>query len=431
MTRDDKIIIIYFVSVVVGLLTGLVGSIFQILIGKVANYLGLAIQFLKQYHVPSTFSASLLTMIIILIVWIFVKAVAPEAGGSGVQEIEGALLHERPVHWIRLLPIKFFGGILVIASKMVMGREGPTIQMGGNLGEMVGRLCHVSRGKCDTLIAAGAAAGLATAFNAPLAGVLFVIEEMRNEFNYSFLNFKMVVIACVVATIVLHMIIGPQPVIPMNIFAMPSIESLWLFFVFGIIVGFVGLLFNETLMRLLFLSDRFSNWFMALFVMAVGGIIGMLSMLDTQMVGGGYDIIEQALSYYPSASVLFLLFLARFATTMICYMTGVPGGIFAPMLALGTILGLLASHFTNWILPDASIHPGMFAVAGMGGLFAAAVRAPITGIVLVVEMTSNYQLILPLMVTCLISTTVVQLAGNPPIYTQLLERTMKRQRIES
>ncbi len=429
MTKDDKIIIIYLVSIAVGLLTGLIGSVFQIWIEKLAFFIKESMHFLHQYHIPLPFSASVITMVMVLIAWFLVKLVAPEAAGSGVQEIEGALLHERPIHWLRLLPVKFFGGLFAIAAKMVMGREGPTIQMGGNIGEMIGRICHVSREKCDTLIAAGAAAGLATAFNAPLAGVLFVIEEMRNEFNFSFLNFKMVLIACVVATIVLHVIIGPQPVIPMDVFSMPNLNSLWLFVIFGILVGFIGLLFNETLMRLLYLSDSFPSWVMFVFVLLVSAVVGLLSTVAPQTVGGGYEIIEQALTYYPEASVLLLLFITRFATTMICYMTGVPGGIFAPMLALGTILGLLFSQVTGWIFPDINIHPGMFAVAGMGGLFAAAVRAPITGIILVVEMTSNYQLILPLMITCLVSTTIVQLAANLPIYTQLLERTLKRQRI--
>ena len=113
---------------------------------------------------------------------------------------------------------------------------------------------------------------------------------------------------------------------------------------------------------------------------------------------------------------------------MLCYSSSVPGGIFAPMLALGTLLGVAASYLFEAFSHDATIHPGMFAVAGMGALFSAAVRAPITGIILVVEMTQNYLLILPLMVCCLTSTTVVQLAGNEPIYTQLLQRTLRMQR---
>ena len=150
-----------------------------------------------------------------------------------------------------------------------------------------------------------------------------------------------------------------------------------------------------------------------------------------EAVGGGYEIIEKSLTMNPPFLVLSMMVVVRFITTMLSYNTGVPGGIFAPMLALGTLLGLAASHIFQWLMSDMSLHPGMFAVAGMGALFAAVVRAPVTGIVLVVEMTQNYSLILPLMVTCLTATTVVQLAGNPPIYTQLLRRTLNKVRLDN
>jgi CIC family chloride channel protein len=163
------------------------------------------------------------------------------------------------------------------------------------------------------------------------------------------------------------------------------------------------------------------------YVLFVGLSVGLLAYYAPQTVGGGYDIIETSLTMSPSFTMLLSLIVCRFFSSMFSYTTGVPGGIFAPMLALGTLLGLAAAALFQWISTDVTIHPGMFAVAGMGALFAAVVRAPITGIVLVVEMTQNYSLILPLMVTCLTATTVVQLAGNPPIYTQLLKRTLKKQ----
>ena len=118
--------------------------------------------------------------------WVYI---APEATGSGVPEIEGALLHVRPIFWRRLLPVKFFFGILALAAKTLLGREGPTIHIGGNLGEMLGSVFNLTRRRRDSLIAAGAGAGLAVAFNAPLAGVIFIMEEMRNQFNYSLFIF--------------------------------------------------------------------------------------------------------------------------------------------------------------------------------------------------------------------------------------------------
>jgi len=289
---------------------------------------------------------------------------------------------------------------------------------------------HLARHRCDTLIAAGSAAGLAAAFNAPLAGVLFVMEEMRNQFNYSFINFKMVVICCVMATITLHICIGSQPAIQMQLFDLPSLKSLWLFFIFGIAVGLIGLLFNHVLMWTLSQLDKLNSKYQLAYMLLVGLLVGYLAYLYPETVGGGYGIISQALSMSPSFNVLCVLLVIRFFTTMLSYSTSVPGGIFAPMLALGTLLGLAAFHILDWIMPDLSIQPGMFAVAGMGALFAATVRSPITGVVLVVEMTQNYSLILPLMITCITSTTVMQLARNQPIYTQLLQRILKIKKIK-
>ena len=423
-----KVLIVYGIAVLLGLLTGFIGSMFQLAIVAMSQLLQSILQFASLHGLPVGLVSALLTMLLVFIAWLSVQYIAPEASGSGVPEIEGTLLHVRPIFWRRLLPVKFISGVLAIASQMVVGREGPTIQMGGNLGEMLGELFKLNKHRRDTLIAAGSAAGLATAFNAPLAGVLFVMEEMRNQFNYSFTNFKMVIICCVMATIVLHLIIGSQPAIQMSVFALPSLKSLWLFFLLGLVVGLAGLLFNKLLMASLQCMDKLTQQQRLYFVLAVGFLVGGLAYYFPASVGGGYEIISQALTMSPTFGVLCLLFVVRFCTTMLSYSTSIPGGIFAPMLALGTILGLAAFHVFSWFFTDFTIHPGMFAVAGMGALFAAAVRSPITGVVLVVEMTQNYSLILPLMITCITSTTVMQLAHNEPIYTQLLHRTLIKMR---
>ncbi|KTD19309.1 voltage-gated chloride channel protein (ClC-type) [Legionella lansingensis] len=430
----DKILILYAIAVVLGVLTGMVGSFFQLAVVYGIHFIELILKKAASVGLSATLLSMLISMCLVFISWLLVRGFAPEAAGSGVQEIEGTLLHERPIFWRRLLPVKFIGGVMAISAKLVLGREGPTIQMGGNLGEMLGELLRLSPRRCNTLIAAGSAAGLASAFNAPLAGVLFVLEEMRSQFDFSFTNFKTVAISCVMATITLHFIIGPQPAIPMSVYALPSLKSLWLFFIFGIVVGFVGLIFNKTLMATLALTDKLTVKMRIAYVLLLGAAVGYLAQNYPEAVGGGYEIIEQALTLSPPFSVLLLLIVLRFLTTMTSYSTSVPGGIFAPMLALGTLLGLACAYIFAYLLQgfvyDESIHPGMFAVAGMGALFSAAVRAPITGIILVVEMTQNYSLILPLMVTCLTSTTIVQLAGNEPIYTQLLERTLRRSRTD-
>ncbi|WP_419418804.1 H(+)/Cl(-) exchange transporter ClcA [Legionella sp. D16C41] len=425
---NNKILTIYAISILLGILVGIMGSLFQIVIEYSNNFINYILDFANGFHIPPQLTSALISMLLILLALFLVKRFAPEASGSGIQEIEGTLLHERPIFWRRLLPVKFFGGVMAISSKLLVGREGPTIQMGGNLGDMLGELLHIRQDRRDTLIAAGAAAGLATAFNAPLAGVLFVIEEMRSQFNFNFTNFKMVAICCVAATVTLRFILGSQPAIPMSIFPTPHLSSLILFFILGIVVGFVGLIFNIILMFNLSLTDKLKPSTQYIYVAIIGALVGFLAVYDLPLVGGGYEIIEKSLHLFPPLSVLIGLVFWRFMGTMFSYGTGVPGGVFAPLLALGTLLGFVCFQFlAKYSSLTVGIHPGMFVVAGMGALFSAAVRAPITGIVLIVEMTQNYLLILPLMVTCLTATTIVQLANNPPIYTQLLDRTLKKQ----
>lgn len=420
-----KILVLYFISALLGLLTGVIATLFQLAIAQVDETLVQLFHFIELHGWPVALFSALISMFMVIVAWACVHYYAPEASGSGVPEIEGTLLHVRPIFWKRLLPVKFFAGILSLSAKMVMGREGPTIQIGGNLGKMLSDFFHLSITRTDTLIAAGSAAGLAAAFNAPLAGVLFVTEEMRNQFNYSFTNFKIVVICCVTATLTMQFFMGSAPSIQMQIFDLPNFQSLWLFLVFGVMVGFVGLLFNKVLMSTVNHLDKITLKTKVIYVLLVGLLTGFLASYYPTSVGGGYIIINQALTLSPAFDVLCLLLVVRFITTMMSYSTGVPGGFFAPMLALGTLLGLAAFHILDFLSSDLSIQPGMFAIAGMGALFAACIRSPITGVVLVVEMTQNYSLILPLMITCITSTTVVQLARNKPIYTQLLERTLR------
>ncbi|OGV50031.1 MAG: chloride channel protein [Legionellales bacterium RIFCSPHIGHO2_12_FULL_42_9] len=427
--NKSKLLNLYLIALLLGGLIGMLGSCFKLLIDYLSDGLSHTASAVSIYGIPEFIISSAITVVFVVIAWWMVVKIAPEASGSGVQEIEGILLHKRYVNWRRLLPVKFIGGIFAISAKMVVGREGPMIQMGGNCGEMLGEWFNITRYRRDTLIAAGAAAGLATAFNAPIAGILFMIEEMRAQFNFSFTNFKTVAITCVAATIAMRICLGAGPAIPMAVFSTPDLPSLSLFFVLGLIVGLTGLVFNRGLMACLALKDKWSFKKQAYYVAGIAALAGLLVVFRPYWVGGGYDIIEQSLTLLPNAKTLLLVFTIRFCMTLLCYTTGVPGGIFAPMLALGTLIGLFCYDVFNFFIFDLTIHPGMFAVAGMGALFSAVVRAPMTGIVLVVEMTQNYNLILPVMVSCLTATTVMQFARNEPIYTQLLQRTLRAEEV--
>ena len=156
----------------------------------------------------------------------------------------------------------------------------------------------------------------------------------------------------------------------------------------------------------------------------MGAFIGLLAWLYPDTIGGGYTVIPRALSGTIPVMILLALFAARFGTTMVSYGSGAPGGIFAPMLALGTLFGMWFGHYTHFWLPDTVSRPEVFAIAGMAALFCATVRAPLTGITLTIEMTGNYNLILPLILTCLTATLVAESLGGKPIYTVLLRRTL-------
>jgi len=418
---------ILFWALLVGILTGLVGAAFRIGLESIGRWREAVLVWAGSMPdwalgVPVAISALAVFAALLL-----VRRVAPETGGSGVQEIEGALDGVRPVRWKRVLPVKFVAGWLSLGAGMVLGREGPTIQMGGNLGKMIGDWFRVSRDDLHILLAAGAAAGLSAAFNAPLSGVLFVIEEMRLQFKYSFLSVQAVLIASASADVVVRGLTGQAPVISMPHLSDPHLSSLWLFLVFGAVFGFFGLLFNKFLVSALDLFSSMRGWPYRLTGLYMGAFIGLLAIVLPDAVGGGYHVIFETMHGKLPVMMLILLFAARFGTTVLSYGCGVPGGIFAPMLALGTLFGMWFGHYAHAWLPGLIAHPSVFMVAGMSALFAATVRAPLTGIGLAVEMTGNYELLLPLILTCISATVVAEGLGGKPIYTVLLQRTLDRE----
>ncbi|WP_086981013.1 H(+)/Cl(-) exchange transporter ClcA [Vibrio aphrogenes] len=434
LSRDKTPVSILLLSSIVGLLAGLVGTFFEVGVRWVSES---RTDWLKQElnsMLPLWLSAILVSAALAFIGYYLVNRFAPEAAGSGIPEIEGAMDDIRPVRWWRVLPVKFFGGLGALGSGMVLGREGPTVQMGGNIGRMVSDIFRLKDpdGR-HSLLACGAAGGLAAAFNAPLAGIMFVVEEMRPHFRYNLLSIKAVIISSVIATIVFRSISGQDAVITMPQYTAPDLDTLWLFLVLGLIFGLFGVIFNRLVtfsQDMFVLIHRNDKKRYLITGTIIGGIFGLLLLYLPELTGGGIELIPSATNGEYSVSLLFILFLARIATTLICFGSGAPGGIFAPMLALGTLFGTFYGQVALNLDPTLNIAPGMFAIAGMGALFAATVRAPITGILLVIEMTNNYHLILPLIITTLGATIVAQLLGGQPIYTQLLHRTLKKDKLQ-
>ncbi|MFA5662633.1 H(+)/Cl(-) exchange transporter ClcA [Castellaniella sp.] len=422
---------ILLLASLVGALAGLIGALFERLTSWVGTVRldGITGTLGNSWLlVPALFVASAL---LAMFAYFLVRRVAPETGGSGVPEIEGALQDLRPVRWRRVLPVKFFGGLGSLGSGMVLGREGPTIQMGANIGQMIAERFRVlDNDMRHMLLLAGGAGGLAAAFNAPLAGILFVIEEMRPEFKYSLVSIKAVVLGSVTATIMLRLINGQAAILQIGSFTTASLGSLWLYLVLGLLLGGVGVIFNRSLFALQTLFQRLCGSSLLRFVLTggvLGGCFGVLALYVPQIVGEGYDTIHEMMAGRIALPMLALFFLLRFLTTTLSFSSGAPGGIFSPLLALGTLFGGTYGYLMLMAFPDAGLEMGAFGVAGMGALFAATVRAPLTGILLVLEMTNSYALILPMIITCLGATIVAQCLGGQPLYTALLERTLARE----
>jgi CIC family chloride channel protein len=353
-----------------------------------------------------------------------VRRYAPETSGSGIPHIEAVLLRRREMRWRRVLPVKFFGGVAAIGAGLALGREGPTVQMGGAAAAAVADVTRVPARARATLIAAGAGAGLAAAFNAPLAGLVFVIEEMQRDFRAGV--FGAAFIAAVVADLVQRLVAGQLPVFTIPVYPTPPLSAAPVFAVLGLLCGLLGVAFNRGLLSTLDVFQRFRGRKAYLAAAAVGGIIGLIAWIAPYAVGTGHGLTETTLQGHVPAGGVFAILALRFVLTLTSYGTGAPGGIFAPLLALGALLGLAVGLQGHALAPAAVPQPAAFAVVGMAGCFAAIVRAPLTGIVLIVEMTGNYDQMLPLLVTCFCAYAVAELVGELPVYEALLQRDLMR-----
>ncbi|MEA9390114.1 H(+)/Cl(-) exchange transporter ClcA [Acerihabitans sp. TG2] len=429
--RDKTPVVILLLAALVGAIAGLLGVAFEKAVDWVQQQRLSALAHVANIGILVWPLSFILSALLAMLGYYLVRRYAPEASGSGIPEIEGALEELRPVRWWRVIPVKFFGGMGTLGAGMVLGREGPTVQMGGSIGRMIVDIFRVRGAEArHTLLATGAAAGLSAAFNAPLAGILFIIEEMRPQFRYNLISIKAVFIGVIMSTIVYRGFNGEHSVIDIGRLAYAPMNTLWLYLVQGLVFGFVGMSFNSMVFRSQDMFARIHNGNLRK-ILLIGGILGggcgLLVLIQQAAIGGGFALIPIVAAGNYTLGMLIFIFVARMVTTLLCFGSGAPGGIFAPMLALGTVLGTAFGMVSSHWFPYYGLEAGTFAIAGMGALFAASVRAPLTGIVLVLEMTDNYQLILPMIITCLGATIVAQLLGGKPLYSALLARTLQRQ----
>ena len=355
---------------------------------------------------------------------VLVHRIAPEAAGSGIPHLKAVLYWLRSMRWQAILLTKFVGGVVGIGSGLTLGREGPTVQMGGSVGAAIAHWLRVPPRERQTLIAAGAGAGLAAAFNAPLAGLTFVLEELQGHFAPTV--FGATFVAALTADVVTRSLTSQLPVFHVESPPPPPLLALPAFLVLGLLTGVLGVAFNRALLKTLALFARVRNKWASLAGVLVGAAVGGVGWFVPSALGGGQRLVEAVLAGHIALLHIPLWFVLRFGLTMVSYGCGAPGGIFAPLLVLGALIGLAVGEIAHLVLPGLINHPESFAVVGMAAYFAAIVRAPLTGIVLIVEMTNTYEQMVPLLVACLSAYAIADWVMDRPIYEALLERDLSQ-----
>lgn len=351
--RDKTPLAVLLMAAVVGTLAGLVGVAFEKSVNWVQNVrIGALVEVADHWFLvwPLAF---ILSALLAMVGYFLVRRFAPEAGGSGIPEIEGALEELRPVRWWRVLPVKFIGGMGTLGAGMVLGREGPMVQLGGNLGRMVVDVFRMRSPEArHTLLATGAAAGLSAAFNAPLAGILFIIEEMRPQFRYNLISIKAVFTGVIMATIVFRIFNGDKAVIEVGKLSNAPVNTLWLYLILGMIFGCVGPLFNTLVLRTQDMFQRIHGGNIKKWVLIgglIGGSCGVLGLIQPAASGGGFNLIPIAAAGNFSVGLLLFIFIARVITTLLCFSSGAPGR-FCPDAGSGDAAG-----YGVWYGSDAAV----------------------------------------------------------------------------
>jgi len=411
-------------AVVVGALVGLVGTAFRLAAQRGFELFGELLGAADVRGIPGWAAGAFGGAVLVVASVALTRRFARESAGSGIQEVEGILAGTLPpIRWRRVLPVKFFGGLLALSSGLLLGREGPTIHMGAGIAHAVAEKSRASRDRQHLLLGAGAAAGLAVAFRAPLAGILFAIEELRHEFPPTRQSIQAVSLATITAVVVGIAIAGPSPLLPVPATRYPTALEVVLVIPFAMLVSVLGLAFNATLLATIGWSRAVGQRGAALpLALVVGAAIGALAWIAPPFTGGGEELAQRMVAVAPAAGFLAVLLVGRFVLFDASYSTAVPGGIFAPQLALGACAGLLAVVGGAKLAPTQDFSIVLWSIAGMAAILAATVRAPLTGVALVIEMTGCLPAGFMALVAAATAALTARTLGGRPIYETILER---------
>src|SRR5271165_3178699 len=417
-----SLLVLALLALVAGAGAGLIGAIFRLALAQADHF--------RDALITRAHGEELAGLLFVtagcagataLAAWL-VRRFSPPASGSGIPHVEAALEQQLAPAPPYLIPVKFFGGLLAIGAGLALGREGPSVQMGAVIAHIVGKMS--GRGWPDrrALLAAGAGAGLAVAFNAPIAGAIFVLEELVRRFDTRIAITALGTSAT--AILVARLFLGDMPDFHVAIAAFATIATgplayapaaSWpLYLGLGVLAGLLAALYNRALLLAVAAADRLDRWPVELPAGVIGAAVGILAWFAPDLVGGGDEITQRVLAGGATLALIPLAFLLRLALGAVSYAAATPGGLFAPMLVLGAQLGFFCGAICRIAFPGLGIAPEAFAVVGMAAFFTGVVQAPVTGIVLVIEMTAGFTMLLPMLGACFAAMLVANLLHSAP-----------------
>lgn len=408
-------------GMLVGALAGIIISLFRLTVELMVEATFEVYHFLSE-NLIWVIGWTALMLLFAFIIALLIKS-EPDIRGSGIQDIEGQLHGSLTLNWSSILWRKFIGGTLAIGSGLALGREGPSIQLGGAVGQGVNHFLKGNRSQQSILISAGASAGLSAAFNAPVSGIMFVLEEIHHKFSGILLLTAFS--ASITANFVAYQIFGVQPALDLGAMLQFPLEHYGHLVLLGILLALGGWFYKEVLLympklyTMLPIPPYLHGFIPFLIVIPIG-------LFAPNMLGGGTEIINMING--RSTTLLFLLgvFVFRFIFTHISYGSGLPGGIFVPVLSLGALIGAIYGTGALSVTGIDDIFLRSFIIYAMGGFLTAVTKAPLTSVMLITELTGSVTHLMPLAIVCLSSYVVSDFVGSEPIYEELLYRKVNR-----
>lgn len=407
-------------AVMVGLISGLLVVFFKVSINKLFEFIQ---NFISQFDLSHKLLIfPLITTLGGLISGVLVFKFAPETKGSGIPFVKMVMARMGNITRVRTIVVKFLAGVAGIGTGLSLGREGPSVQLGAGAGSLVGKIFKMKGTDQGKLIAAGAGSAIGATFNAPIAGTIFVLEELVNKFSASLLF--PVLVATVTASSVARHFLGNNPS-----FTIPyithdlSFEGISVCIILGIVAGFLGVAFAKIIYKnneFFEKMDKIPNWLKP----AIAGFgIGVIGIFIPYVLGSGNLSVDLLLQHKLALSVVVLVFAVKFFVTPFCFGSGAAGGIFLPMLMLGSFLGYIVASIFNMF--GFHVDVVVMAMIGMGAFLASVARTPITAVVMVFEMTAGYTHILPIMLSAAIADLIAEKLNHRPIYASLVVNQVK------